>query len=97
MRATITYKQIQSRKLSPVRWNVNSSKVKLDPRFEMIRLYLTLKIRYINSRFNTSYFLKCVLGSAGTESIFLIASGMMLCFGFRRKAVMTIHYCFSCC
>lgn len=38
----------------------------------------------------------CVLVSAGTESIFLIVSGMTLFFGFRRKTTLITHWCFSC-
>jgi len=29
--------------------------------------------------------------SAGTELIFFIVSGMMLCFGFRRKTMLITH------
>lgn len=38
-----------------------------------------------------------VLVSYGTELVFLIVAGMMLCSGFRRKTILITLWCFSCC
>jgi len=35
--------------------------------------------------------------SIGPELIFYIVTGMMPCFGFRKKTTLIIHQCFSCC
>jgi len=38
-----------------------------------------------------------VLVSGGTELLFFIVSGMMLCFDYERKTMLTAHQCFSWC
>ena len=38
-----------------------------------------------------------LLVSAGTELIFSLVAGTVLCFGFRLRTMLVTHRCFSCC